>query len=227
MDKQGLLYNTERGQIIISEYGRNMQEMIRHLMEIEDRQKRTEAAQFIIQVMAQMNPQVKQSDDYIHKLWDHLYIISDYQLDVDSPFPAPQPMNKDSKPQRVGYQNHDIKYGHYGYYMAKMIEIASERDDEDMRQALAYSIANQMKRNFMEWSGNMVNDQQIIDDLKAMSNGRLVLPDDTKLNGTTDVLTKPVLSQKQGSKKKKKKQSNLKADMNNPNNPAYKKRKLQ
>jgi hypothetical protein len=227
MDKQGLLYNTERGQIIISEYGRNMQEMIRHLMEIEDRQKRTEAAQFIIQVMAQMNPQVKQSDDYIHKLWDHLYIISDYQLDVDSPFPAPQPMNKDSKPQRVGYQNHDIKYGHYGYYMAKMIEIASERDDEDMRQALAYSIANQMKRNFMEWSGNMVNDQQIIDDLKAMSNGRLVLPDETKLNGTAEVLTKPVLSQKQGSKKKKKKQSNLKADMNNPNNPAYKKRKLQ
>lgn len=226
MDKQGLLYNTERGQIIISEYGRNMQEMIRHLMEIEDRQKRTEAAQFIIQVMAQMNPQVKQSDDYIHKLWDHLYIISDYQLDVDSPFPAPQPMNKDSKPQRVGYQNHDIKYGHYGYYMAKMIEIASEREDEDMRQALAYSIANQMKRNFMEWSGNMVNDQQIIDDLKAMSNGRLALPDETKLNGTAEVLTKPVLSQKQGGKKKKKKQSNLKADMNNPNNPAYKKRKL-
>ena len=226
MDKQGLLYNTERGQIIISEYGRNMQEMIRHLMEIEDRQKRTEAANFIISVMAQMNPQVKQTDDYIHKLWDHLYIISDYQLDVDSPFPAPQPLSEASKPQHVGYQNHNIKYGHYGYYMAKMIEIASEREEEEMRQALAYSIANQMKRNFIEWSGNQVNDQQIIDDLKAMSNGRLVLPDETKLNGTNEVLTKPVLSQKQG-KKKKKKQSNLKADMNNPNNPAYKKRKQQ
>ena len=227
MDKQGLLYNTERGRIIISEYGRNMQEMIRHLMEIEDRQKRTEAANFIISVMAQMNPQVKQSDDYIHKLWDHLYIISDYQLDVDSPFPAPEPMNVISRPEHVGYQNHNIKYGHYGYYMAKMIEIASEHEDEEMRQALAFSIANQMKRNFMEWSGNMVNDQQIIDDLKAMSNGRLVLPDETKLSGTNDILTKPVLSQKQGGKKKKKKQSNLKADMNNPNNPAYKKRKLQ
>ena len=226
MDKQGLLYNTERGQIIISEYGRNMQEMIRHLMEIEDRQKRTEAANFIISVMAQMNPQVKQTDDYIHKLWDHLYIISDYQLDVASPFPAPQPFTEATKPHHVGYQNHDIKYGHYGYYMAKMIEIASEREEEEMRQALAFSIANQMKRNFMEWSGNQVNDQQIIDDLKAMSNGRLVLPDETKLNGTNDILTKPVLSQKQG-KKKKKKQSNLKADMNNPNNPAYKKRKQQ
>ena len=231
MEKQGLLYNTERGRIIISEYGRNMQEMIRHLLEIEDRKKRTEAAQFIITVMAQMNPQVKQTDDYIHKLWDHLYIISDYQLDVDSPFPPPQPLTESTKPHHVDYQNHNIQYGHYGYYMAKMIEIASETEDDEMRQALAHSIANQMKRNYLEWSGNVVNDQQIIDDLKAMSKGRLVLPDDTKLNGTNEILSRPVLSQKQGGanggKKKKKKQSNLKADMNNPNNPAYKKRKLQ
>ena len=231
MEKQGLLYNTERGRIIISEYGRNMQEMIRHLLEIEDRKKRTEAAQFIITVMAQMNPQVKQTDDYIHKLWDHLYIISDYQLDVDSPFPPPQPLTESTKPHHVDYQNHSIHYGHYGYYMAKMIDIAAQTEDEETRQALANSIANQMKRNYLEWSGNVVNDQQIIDDLKAMSKGRLVLPDDTKLNGTNEILSRPVLSQKQGGanggKKKKKKQSNLKADMNNPNNPAYKKRKLQ
>ena len=232
MDKQGLLYNTERGQIIISEYGRNMQEMIRHLMEIEDRQKRTEAANFIISVMAQMNPQVKDSNDYIHKLWDHLYIISDYRLDVDSPFPPPQPLNEFTKPHHVDYQNHDIKYGHYGHYMAKMIEIASNVEDEETRKALTYSIANQMKRNYLDWNGNVVNDQQIIEDLKAMSNGKLVLTDDIKLNGATEILSKPVLSQKQngaqqGGKKKKKKQSNLKADMNNPNNPAYKKRKLQ
>ena len=223
MDKQGLLYNTERGRIIISEYGRNMQEMIRHLMEIEDRQKRTEAANFIISVMAQMNPQVKQSDDYIHKLWDHLYIISDYQLDVDSPFPPPQPMSEASKPQHVGYQNNKIEYGHYGYYMAKMIEIASNVEDEEMRQALSHSIANQMKRNYEEWGGNVVSDQQIIADLKAMSNGRLALDEETKLNGA-EAVQKPG---QQGKKKKKKKQSNLKADMNNPNNPAYKKRKQQ
>ena len=225
MDKQGLLYNTERGRIIISEYGRNMQEMIRHLMEIEDRQKRTEAANFIISVMAQMNPQVKQSDDYIHKLWDHLYIISDYQLDVDSPFPAPEPLIEAAKPQHVGYQNNKIEYGHYGHYMAKMIEIASETSDEEMRQALSLSIANQMKRNYTEWGGNMVSDQQIIADLKTMSHGRLVLDEETKLNGA-EVVQKPG-QQGQGKKKKKKKQSNLKADMNNPNNPAYKKRKQQ
>ena len=229
MEKQGLLYNTDRGSIIISEYGRNMQEMIRHLMEIEDRKKRTEAANAIIAVMAQMNPQVKESSDYIHKLWDHLYIISDYQLDVDSPLETPVPMNEASRPQHIDYQNHDVKYGHYGYYMARMIDIASEEENEEMRQALALSIANQMKRNYLEWSGNVVNDQQILDDLKAMSKGRLALPDDAKLNGTNEILSKPVLSQKPGAtgKKKKKKQANLKADMNNPNNPNYKKRKLQ
>ena len=224
MDKQGLLYNTERGQIIISEYGRNMQEMIRHLMEIEDRQKRTEAANFIISIMAQMNPQVKQSDDYLHKLWDHLYIISDYQLDVDSPYPAPEPMAEASKPRHVGYQNNQIEYGHYGHYMAKMIEIAAAVEDDETRQALSLSIANQMKRNYTEWGGNVVSDQQIIADLKAMSKGRLMLDEETKLNGA-EAFQKP--GQQQGKKKKKKKQSNLKADMNNPNNPAYKKRKQQ
>ena len=223
MDKQGLLYNTERGQIIISEYGRNMQEMIRHLMEIEDRQKRTEAAQFIISVMAQMNPQVKQSDDYLHKLWDHLYIISDYQLDVDSPYPAPEPMAEATRPRHVGYQNNQIEYGHYGHYMAKMIEIASQVEDEEMRRALSLSIANQMKRNYMEWGGNVVSDQQIIADLKAISHGRLTLDEETKLDG---IDTLPRAGQPgQGKKKKKKKQSNLKADMNNPNNPNYHKRK--
>ena len=230
MEKASLLYNTERDPITLSEYGRNMQQMIRHLLKIEDRQKRTEAAHFIISVMAQMNPQVKDSGDYIHKLWDHLFIISDYQLDVDSPFEPPQPVNLKTKPLHIEYQNNNIKYGHYGHYMAKMIELASAVEDEETRQALAYSIANQMKRNYLEWNGNVVNDQQIIEDLKAMSEGRLVLNEDVKLNGNNEFLSKPVLSQKgvaTNGKKKKKKQSNLKADMNNPNNPNYKKRKLQ
>lgn len=229
MEKEGLVYNTERKPIIISEYGRNMQEMIRHLLEIEDRKERTEAAQFIISVMAQMNPQVKDSADYIHKLWDHLFIISDYQLDVDSPFEPPQPINQATKPQHIDYQNHHIQFGHYGHYMSKMIEVAADVEDEETRKALSYSIANQMKRNYLEWNGNVVNDQQIIEDLKVMSKGRLILPEDTKLNGLNEILSKPVLAQKgastTGKKKKKKKQSNLKADMNNPNNPNYKKRK--
>ena len=228
MDRTGLTYNTEKEAIAISEYGRCIQEMIKKLPEIEDREQRTEAAKYIISVMVQMNPQIKESSDYEHKLWDHLYMISGYNLDVDSPFAPPTPAEQQSKPQHIGYQNNEIKYGHYGQYLIKMIEAASQEEDDEVREALAYSLAGQMKRNYMEWNKSVVNDQVIIDDLKNLSGGRLVIADESKLNGSEQPSKgqqQPKLQQ-QG-KKKKKKVPNLKANMNNPNNPAYKKRMQQ
>ncbi|MBQ8959173.1 MAG: DUF4290 domain-containing protein [Bacteroidales bacterium] len=229
MERIGLTYNTEKEQIVISEYGRCIQEMIKKLPEIEDRQQRTEAARYIISVMVQMNPQVKESSDWEHKLWDHLYMISGYALDLDSPFAPPAPAVRRSKPQHIGYQNNHIKYGHYGQYIVKMIEAASLEEDEEMREALAHSIANQMKRNYLEWNKNVVNDQVILDDLRTISGGRLMISEE-KLNSTSEILGKaqPQPKQQQGQpKKKKKKVPNLKANMNNPNNPAYKKRMQQ
>ena len=228
MNKPGLTYNTEKEQIVISEYGRCVQEMIKKLSEIEDREQRTEAARYIISVMVQMNPNIKQSSDYEHKLWDHLYMISGYNLDVDSPYAPPVPLEKQNKPQHIGYQNNNIKYGHYGQYLIKMIEAASQEENDEVREALAYSLASQMKRNYLEWNKSVVNDQVIIDDLKNISKGRLIIADESRLNGNTDLgkvqpQAKQPQQQQQG-KKKKKKVPNLKANMNNPNNPAYKKR---
>ena len=226
MDRTGLTYNTEKEQIVISEYGRCVQEMIKKLQEIEDREQRTEAAKYIISVMVQMNPSIKQSSDYEHKLWDHLYMISGYNLDVDSPFEPPTPVAQQSKPQHIGYQNNEIKYGHYGQYLIKMIEAASQEENDEIREALAYSLAGQMKRNYLEWNKSVVNDQVILDDLKTISDGRLVINDESKLNATGEILGKaqPKQQQQQQGKKKKKKVPNLKDNMNNPNNPAYKKR---
>ena len=228
MDKIGLTYNTEKEQIVIPEYGRCIQEMIKKLPEIEDRQQRTEAAKYIISVMVQMNPQIKESSDWEHKLWDHLYIISNYQLDVDSPFAPPTIESQKKKPQHIGYQNNDIKYGHYGQYLIKMIEAASQEENDEVREALAYSLASQMKRNYLDWNKSVVNDQVIIDDLKTISGGRLIITEETKLNSTGEMPSKPQQQAKQQQpqqgKKKKKKVPNLKANMNNPNNPAYKKR---
>ena len=216
MDRTGLTYNTEKEQIVISEYGRCIQEMIKKLPEIEDREQRTEAARYIISVMVQMNP----------GLWDHLYMISGYNLDLDSPYAPPTPAEQQKKPQHIGYQNNDIKYGHYGQYLIKMIEAAAAEPNDDVREALAYSLAGQMKRNYIEWNKSVVNDQVIIDDLKALSGGRLVITDESKLNGNGEQQGKsqPQPKQQQQGKKKKKKVPNLKANMNNPNNPAYKKR---
>lgn len=219
MDKIGLTYNTEKEQIVISEYGRNIQEMIKKLPEIEDRKVRTETAKHIVGIMAQMTPQAKDSTDFQHKLWDLLYIISDFKLDVDSPFEPPV-LQTQKKPHHIDYQNNTIKYGHYGHYLIKMIEAASEEENEEVRQALAISLAAQMKRNYTEWNKSVVNDQVIIDDLRNISGGRLIVSEDSKL----DMKGCNTKQQQQQVKKKKKKVPNLKANMNNPNNPAYKKR---
>ena len=232
MERIGLTYNTEKERIVISEYGRCIQEMIKKLPEIEDRAQRTEAARYIISVMVQMNPQVKESSDYEHKLWDHLFMISGYNLDIDSPYAPPTPAAQKSKPQHIGYQNNKIKYGHYGQYIVKMIEAASKEENDEVREALAYSIANQMKRNYLEWNKSVVNDQVIFDDLKEISHGRLVITDESKLGTTGEMLGKKQQQAKQQQqqaqgKKKKKKVPNLKANMNNPNNPAYKLRMQQ
>ena len=224
MEKTGLKYNTEKEQIIISEYGRCVQEMIHKLPEIEDRKERTEAAQFIVSVMAQMTPQVKESDDYQHKLWDLLYIISDYQLDVDGPYEPPIRKGQETRPKHIDYQNNEISYGHYGQYLVKMIEAASKEENEEVREALALSLACKMKHNYLDWNKSIVNDQVIIEDLKRISGGKLVLANDTKLSLTADSNIKAQSQTKQQAKKKKKKVPNLKANMNNPNNPAYKKR---
>ena len=235
MDQTGLTYNTEKKQIIISEYGRSIQEMIARVVEIEDRKERTAAANKIVSVMAQMNPQVKESSDYLHKLWDHLFIMSEGKLDVDAPFAPPRISTKQTKPRHIDYQNNDIHYGHYGQYLIKMIETASQEENDEVREALAYSLANQMKRNYLEWNRSVVNDMLIVNDLKMLSKGRLALPEDAKLTLSSEIMPKAQPQQQKQKQKnkvqqpqqqgqKKKKTPNLKANMNNPNNPAYKKK---
>ena len=216
-------YNTEREKIVISEYGRNIQVMIRHLMDIEDRKQRTEAAYFIVNVMAQMNPQVKESNDYMHKLWDHLHIIANYQLDVDGPYPVPTPEMQKKKPEHVGYQKNNILYGHYGQYIYDVVKKVKEMEDGPKKQAILINIANQMKRDYLNWNRDTVNDLLILDDLYKISGEEVVLPMDTKLTPTNEILNKPQNQQNQGQKKKnnaKKKNNNQpQAKQNNPNRP--------
>ena len=216
-------YNTGREKIVISEYGRNIQVMIRHLMEIEDRKQRTEAAYFIVNVMAQMNPQVKESNDYMHKLWDHLHIIADYKLDVDGPYPIPTPEMQKKKPEHVGYQKNNIRYGHYGQYIYDVVKKVKEMEDGPKKQAILINIANQMKRDYLNWNRDTVNDLLILDDLYKISGEEIVLPMDTKLIPTNEILNKPQNQQQQSQKKKnnaKKKNNNQpQAKQNNPNRP--------
>ena len=220
-------YNTEREKIVISEYGRNIQVMIRHLMDIEDRKQRTEAAYFIVNVMAQMNPQVKESNDYMHKLWDHLHIIADYKLDVDGPYPVPTPEMQKKKPEHVGYQKNNIRYGHYGQYIYDVVKKVKEMEDGPKKQAILINIANQMKRDYLNWNRDTVNDLLILDDLYKISGEEITLPMETKLIPTNEILNKPQ-NQQQNQKKKQNNNNNKKnnnnknqaqAKQNNPNRP--------
>lgn len=205
-------YNTEREKIVISEYGRNIQVMIRHLMDIEDRKQRTEAAYFIVNVMAQMNPQVKESNDYMHKLWDHLHIIADYKLDVDSPYPVPTPEMQKKKPEHVGYQKNNIRYGHYGQYIYDVVKKVKEMEDGLKKQAILINIANQMKRDYLNWNRDTVNDLLILDDLYKISGEEIALPMETKLIPTNEILNK---TQNQQQNQKKKNNNNNKKKNNN------------
>lgn len=217
-------YNTEREKIVISEYGRNIQVMIRHLMDIEDRKQRTEAAYFIVNVMAQMNPQVKESNDYMHKLWDHLHIIAKYELDVDGPYPKPTPEMQKKKPEHVGYQKNNIRYGHYGQYIYDVVKKVKEMEDGPKKQAILINIANQMKRDYLNWNRDTVNDLLILDDLYKISGEEITLPMETKLIPTNEILNKSQNQQQQQQNQKKKNgnNNNNKKNNNNKNQPQAK-----
>ena len=215
-------YNTGREQIVISEYGRNIQMMIRHLMEIENRRQRTEAAYFVVNVMAQMNPQVKESNDYNHKLWDHLHIIANYELDVDSPYPKPTPEMQKKRPDHIGYQKNSIRYGHYGQYIYDIVKKVKEMEDGPKKKAILVNIANQMKRDYLNWNRDTVNDLLILDDLYKISDGEITLPIDTKLTPTNEILGKVPQQQQQQKKKGGKKKNQVSAKSGNPNRPIKK-----
>ncbi|HMM12021.1 MAG TPA: DUF4290 domain-containing protein [Bacteroidales bacterium] len=183
-------YNTTRSKLVISEYGRIIQEMILKLNQIEDRLQRTMAAHYLVGVMAQLNPHLKESEDYLHKLWDHLHIISDYKLDVESPYPVPEKGSMRLRPKHLGYAKNEQRHGHYGSIILKMIDEAVLETDPEARDAFALAIANQMKRLYLSYNKDSVNDAVILNDLKELSGGKLQLSENVKLQASADLMGK-------------------------------------
>ena len=207
-------YNTQRSKLIIPEYGRNVQQMAQHLLDIKDRKERNRAAQTVIQTMTQVHPYAKDSEELRRKLWDHLYIITDYKLDVDGPYPKPSPELLESKPHRLKYPSGRIKYRHYGKITEGLIKKAQEYKDGGERDALVESIAGLMKKSYMIWNKNSVNDTTIITDLGELSGGKLELKDTTKLS-TIQVSLAPKPSNNFSRNNKNKKKGNKKKKYRN------------
>lgn len=189
-------YNTNRKKLPMPEYGRNIQNMVNHLFTIEDREKRNQSAQAVIDVMGNLYTYLRDVEEYKHKLWDHIAIMSDFKLDIDYPYEPPTPDILTEKPRRVPYNQNNIKLRHYGLITEKLIEKAIEMEGEE-QQILIEQIANQMKKQYLAWNKDSVEDEKIFLDLEELSDNKLKISKDLKLAEVKAVLPPP--------KKKKKK----------------------
>jgi len=183
-------YNTQREKMVLPEYGRNIQKMVNYAMQIEDREERNRAAQAIISIMGNLNPHLRDVSDFKHKLWDHLAIMSDFKLDIDSPYETPVPEILFEKPKPVPYKEEKIKYKHYGKIIELLIEEAVKYEEGEEKNVLVKLIANHMKKCYLTWNREVVTDEAIFEDLKVLSEGRLQPGDDMKLSESRDILTK-------------------------------------
>ena len=183
-------YNTTRNYLQMPEYGRNIQKMILYAISIEDRERRLKVANVIVNIMAQMHPKVKETGDYKQKLWDHLFIISDWKLDVDGPYEPPSKEVLYAKPQQVPYSEGKIKFKPYGKNIEAVIEKAIVYEEGPEKEAFMKAIANQLKKSYLNWNRDSVNDDLIFEHFKEMTDGKLVLDEAFKLNETNDILSR-------------------------------------
>ena len=180
-------YNTEREALILGEYGRYLQELADHALTIENKEERSKAARSIVEVMTTMNPSFRGNAELQQKLWDDLHVMTRYQLDVDSPYPKPEP-KQDQNAEKIEYPKGDFKYRHYGKSIENLIAHAKTITEEKEKQALTQLIANLMKRSYLSYNRDSVNEQMIVDQLKEMSGGELSLEETFKFQHTNDIL---------------------------------------
>ncbi len=183
-------YNTQMPKLIIPEYGRNIQKLIQYACTVKNREERNEIAHAIIAIMGRLNPMLRDITDFRHKLWDHLFIISNFKLDVDSPYPVPSKEILTTKPERVPYPAAKMKFKHYGKAVERLIEKASDMKNGEEKTAFIEAIANLMKKCYLLWNRDTVADSVILQELETLSKGKLKAPDNFRLTSTYDILAK-------------------------------------
>ena len=187
-------YNTQLPHLIISEYGRNVQSMVDHCCTIEARDERNRCARAIIQVMGQLNPHLRDIPDFTHKLWDHLFVISKFTLDVDSPYPKPSAETFVTKPKNVSYPKGKIKYRHYGKIIADIIEKAKDFKEGEEKDVLKRTVATQLKKSYLNWNKDTVLDEVIFKHLAELSGGALKMDESEKLLDSSDLIKRGPLN---------------------------------
>lgn len=184
-----LEYNSERQHLIIPEYGRHLQKLIDQATVIEDREERNKAAKYIIQVMGSLNPHLRDVPDFQHKLWDQLFIMSNFKIDVESPYPIPSREVLQLKPDILNYPQNFPKYRFYGNNIKFMIDVANKWEEGELKSALVKVIANHMKKSYLSWNKDTVKDDVIFEHLYELSGGKIdLLQSSEELLNTTDLI---------------------------------------
>ena len=168
-------YNTGKAKMIMPEYGRNVYQLVRFATTIRDRDLRNVAAQTIVGIMGNLMPHLRESPDFKHKLWDHLIIISDFKLDIDSPYTPPSQSEIVEKPVNVPYSQSFIHHKHYGKILTNMIREAGKLEDCPQRNALIQLLATQMKKSYAAWNRSELNNEQIVQDIMNITDGKIQL----------------------------------------------------
>lgn len=166
-------YNTNRTHLIMKEYGRHIQHMVDHLMTIEDRELRQQNAYIVIELMGFLNPHLKNVEDFRHKLWDHLFLIADFKLDVDSPYPIPTRETLKARPERLPYPKGKPRFAHLGKNLQVVINKALAEENPEKRAGFAHAVAYYMKLAYNNWHHEQVHDDAIRGELDAITGGQL------------------------------------------------------
>ena len=194
-------YNTTREKLIMPEYGRHVQDMIDYVCSIPDKEKRNEQIQAVVAVMGTLNPQLRDVVDFRHKLWDHIQIISDFKIDIDSPYPLPTRESTKVKPEPIPLETEPIRASCYGRNIQNMIDLIADRPDDEVKKHMIKVIGSYMKQQYLIWNKDSVAEETIFEDIKRLSGGRLVVPEDVHIGaGVADATTrKPHMMQVQPS----------------------------
>jgi hypothetical protein len=183
-------YNTARKNLVLPEYGRNIQKMVDIILATEDRTERNRLAQALIAVMGNLNPHLRDIHDFKHKLWDHLAIMADFKLDIDYPYDIPVAETFQEKPRIVEYPQSSIRFKHYGKILERMTEYACKLEEGEEKKALVQVVGNHMKKSYLTWNRDTVDDIVILNDLKVLSKDRLTIDETYKLEETREILNK-------------------------------------
>lgn len=175
-------YNSERSKLAMPEYGRNILKMVDSLRNIEDRAKRTEQAYAVVKVMETINPAVHLQEDYEHKLWDQLFIIAGFDLDVDAPYPCPTPEEFKSSPMPIPMKESKIKATHYGRNIERIINLLCDEPDGEVKTEMIRSLAIYMRQQYLIWNKDSVSDETIFNDIEKLSDYRLKVPEGINLS---------------------------------------------